>query len=131
MDTNVEKSIGNGLIFPIQIINGKPLVKSGVQLIQSDLTLLFAWPHTSRFFKENYGIDLRQFLEEPNDDILFDVLRTYVIWAVEEWEPRIELVTAEITRDEIGTGVILSLTYIIAATGKSSELVIPVYQMTA
>lgn len=131
MDANISKSIGTGLIFPIQLISGKPVTKSGAELITSDLIQLFSWPIMSRYFKESYGVDLKDFLEEQNDDVLFDVLRTYVIWAITEWEKRIELVSAEITRDDLGVNLNIILTYKIIATNKQEDLIIPVYNMTA
>jgi len=131
MDANISKSIGTGLIFPIQLISGKPVTKSGAELITSDLIQLFSWPIMSRYFKESYGVDLKDFLGEQNDDVLFDVLRTYVIWAITEWEKRIELVSAEITRDDLGVNLNIILTYKIIATNKQEDLIIPVYNMTA
>ena len=131
MEANISKSIGTGLIFPIQLVSGKPVVKTGVELITSDLIQLFSWPILSRYFLESYGVDLKSFLEEPNYDVLFDVLRTYVIWAITEWEKRIELISAEITRDELGIKLNILLTYKIVATNKQEDLIIPVYNMTA
>lgn len=130
-DKNITRAIGTGLTYPIIIDNGKPVVKSGPELVMSDLTLLFAWPTLSRFFKESYGIDLKKFLEEPNDDVLFDILRTYVIWAIEEWEPRVNLESTEISRDELGIGLNINLSFSITSVPGMQELIIPVYSMTA
>lgn len=129
MDSN--EIIGKGLLWPITIEQGAPVIGTGANLILSDLKILLSWPTMRRFFKENFGLDIRIMIEEQSTDLIEDIIRTLVILIIEEYEPRIELDEAIVIRDELGTGVSVTLKYLILATGKYEENELPIKLITA
>jgi phage baseplate assembly protein W len=81
----------SGLAFPLQITTGKHTVVSGVDLIQASLKTIISWPLFTRYYEDKFGSRLYELLEEPNDDILVNLIRRFVIDAIGTWEQRIEL----------------------------------------
>jgi uncharacterized protein len=88
----------SGLAFPLQITTGKHTVVSGVDLIQASLKTIISWPLFTRYYAGQFGSRLYELLEEPNDDILVNLIRRFVIDAVSTWEQRIELKSLNISR---------------------------------
>ena len=88
----------SGLAFPLELSSGKHLVVSGVDLIQSSLKIIISWPMFTRYYVGEFGSRVYEILEEPNDDILINLIRRFVIDAINTWEKRIELISLEVTR---------------------------------
>ena len=88
----------SGLAFPIELSSGKHLVVSGSDLIQASIKTIIAWPLFTRFYEGNFGSRIHEVLEEPNDDIIINLIRRFIIDAISEWEKRIELTNLTIIK---------------------------------
>ena len=88
----------SGIAFPLTLTTGKHTVVSGVDLIQASLKTILAWPMFTRFYLGNFGSRILECLDEPNDDILTNLIRRFVIDAIDTWEKRIDLKQITITR---------------------------------
>jgi phage baseplate assembly protein W len=71
----------------------------GVDVIKSDLLQLFLTSPGERIMMPEFGCNLRQFLFEPNDEVLVESVREVVIEALERWEPRIAVLEINISND--------------------------------
>ena len=87
-----------GLVFPLQLTGGKHTVVEGVDLIQASIKTILVWPLFTRFCEGDFGSRIYEVLEEPNDDVLINLMRRFVIDAIDKWEKRIELKNMNITR---------------------------------
>jgi uncharacterized protein len=121
------KLIGKGIIFPVVITSGKPVVESGNALVQSSIKLILGWPIKDRFFKSQYGARLEELLEEPNDDILKSLAEYFVYSALTSWEPRIivkDVTTIKTDPEKLS----LELTYVIVESNKKESFIYPFYK---
>jgi phage baseplate assembly protein W len=124
---SISNFIGNGITFPFQLVNGTLPLYSGFELIRSSLITILSWPLGKRFFLAEFGSNLYNLLEEPNDDILKDLIRIFVIDAIAKWEPRIELVDLSLQRTT-DISIDLTLTYKILAIKKEDTFTFPFYK---
>jgi len=87
-----------GLMFPLELVSGKHVLVEGIDLIQASIKIIIAWPLFVRFYEGNFGSRIYEVLEEPNDDILVNLIRRFVIDAITQWEKRVELKSLTIER---------------------------------
>ena len=80
-----------GLVFPLQLSNGKHVIAQGDDLIKSSLKQIISWPMFTREYEDSFGSRIHEALEDPNDEVLMDLVKTFIVGAIERWEPRIEL----------------------------------------
>ncbi len=122
-----EKFLGKGIVFPIELENGSAVVKSGFELIRSSVSILLTWPKFSRWMLYEYGDRANELLENPLDLITTEIMRTYVINSITEWEKRISLISAEFSVTN-GTKATLTLKYEIVSTKEIDTFVFPFYE---
>lgn len=101
-----------GLAFPLELEDGKSILASGAELIQSSLKIILAWPIITRQFNGKFGSRIDEVIENQNDDILIALVNRFVIDAIKTWERRVELKSIEVTRPSI-TRLSVSISYII------------------
>ena len=93
-DPTLDAWIGRGLIFPIQLTNGKANISSGFDMVRHSLDNALAWAIGDRIMLGDFGSDLHKLLQRPNDRVLWALARTYIIDAVSKWEKRVTLLEA-------------------------------------
>lgn len=79
---------------------GKLNTCTGITRILQSIEDILNTRKGSRFFKPKYGSDLYKALMEPNEFVVRDLSRYYIIDALEEWEPRIQLIDVWCEIDE-------------------------------
>lgn len=92
----VQDFIGSGITFPIQLQNGKAVVDSGFNLIRASIKTILSFQVGTRFFLAEFGSRIEELLEEPNDEILRNLINTFVIDAVTKWEKRVSTISTSI-----------------------------------
>lgn len=88
----------SGLLFPISLVGGKPPISSGIDLIHASLQIILSWPMFTRFYESEFGSRIHEVIEEPNDDILINLVNRFVIDAISTWEQRIHLIETSIEK---------------------------------
>lgn len=128
--TNTEKFLGSGLAFPLLLDDsGKVVVSKGIDLIRSSIYNIINWPYKHRFFLEEYGCRVEELLEEPNDNISFNLARRYLTDALNDWEKRISIVPSDIVVERTSDkAVYLKLKYTIVSTKKEETFIYPFYK---
>ena len=58
--------------------NGQTQLKSGMELIEAELNMLFSIPKHSLFFGNNIGIDLEKYLSLSNKTAAFNLVRSEI-----------------------------------------------------
>lgn len=123
----VQDFIGAGLTFPIQLQNGRPLLSSGFDLIRASIINILSYELGSRFFLAEFGSRLNELIEEPNDEILANLLNQFVIGAVTQWEKRIQTIATSIV-NENDTTIFISITYQVLNVNTPDNFIWPFYK---
>lgn len=124
--TQLQNFIGQGITLPLILVKGKPQLKSGFDLIKSSIITILSWRIFTRFFLKEFGSQIDQLLEEPNDQILEDTVRVFVIDAVQKWEPRITIIQTNLFRTD--TTMDLTITCQILNTKSEETFTFPFYK---
>lgn len=125
---SLQKFIGTGITLPLQLVNGRVPLETGVELIRKSIVMILAWPYGTRFFLNEFGSRVEELLEEPNDDILQNIAQTFIADAISLWEPRVNLVGTNFSRNDQGNGLDLTLQYEIITTQQIDTFVFPFYR---
>src|SRR5882757_5544847 len=106
----VRDFIGNGLVFPIQLDNGRGVISSGFDLIRGSIKNILAFKYGTRFFLAEFGSRINDLLEEPNDEILQNLVKRFIIDAITQWEKRVSTVDSSIIMID-DTSIQVSISY--------------------
>lgn len=87
----INNKLGKGIVFPVQLLNGAPVVVTGTDLIESSLKLILGWPYRDRFFLARFGSRIEELLEEPSGALLENMIEYFIFDSIRTWEPRIRL----------------------------------------
>lgn len=101
MELNIkQKAIGSGVLFPFKVSegeNGKGVypVLGDTNLIENNVHHLVVYPIGFRFRQEDYGTNLKLYLEEPNTQALAFIIKNMLKSLVSAYESRINLYQIE------------------------------------
>lgn len=119
--------IGKGLAYPWVLDRGKLVLDGGVELIRSSIQIILRWNGERRFFLYEFYSQLHDLLEEPNDYVLTNLINTYIVESLNQWETRVELLSADL--EELDSDSLnLKLEYRILKTNKVDSFVFPFYK---
>lgn len=122
----INNFIGQGITLPLNLIKGKPPLQSGFELLRASIIMILCWEYGKRFFLNEFGSKLNQLLEEPNDLILQDTIRVFVVDAISQWDPRIGLVNSAIKKTS-EKSLDLTITYQILNIKREDTFTFPFY----
>jgi phage baseplate assembly protein W len=126
-DKPIQNFIGSGLTFPIELNNGRGVIKTGFDLIRSSIRAIVMWPEGQRFYLAEFGSKLERLIEEPNDDVLKQIIYTFIVDPINQWEKRISLTQAEIVSVD-DRSINISLTYRILNSQSEDSFIFPFYR---
>lgn len=98
MSENIlEKSIGSGPTFPIQLTSGSWKPKKGsLELIEDNIISILVYQIGFRLRQEIFGTRNYECLEEPNINATRLLVYRFTKEAIEAWEPRVRLLETKI-----------------------------------
>lgn len=106
---------------------GRIAMVDGDESIRQAILMLVATSPGERVMRPDYGCLLHRVIFSPNDDTTAGLAIHYVRSAIEQWEPRIEIVALDATRDPDGEGRLdVLLEYRVRATQNVQSLRLPV-----
>jgi len=120
------KYLGRSLKYPLHIVAGFPVYAEGRDAIEDSIKTILSTPVGSRFFLRSYGSRLQELLFEPNDDVLFSLLESFVFEAIEMWERRVQCVRVDCERD--ADWVNCSIQYRILKSNEIQSFIYPYYK---
>lgn len=123
----VRDFIGNGLVFPLTLENGRGVLSSGFDLIRGSIKNILAFKYGTRFFLPEFGSRINELIEEPNDQILHNLITTFIIDAITRWEKRVGTINTEII-DIDDHSIKVSITYQIKNSQTVDNFVYPFYR---
>ncbi len=96
---------------------------SGRESVRQAILLLVSTTPGERVMRPDYGCLLKRLVFSPNDDTTAGLAIHYVRRALEQWEPRIDIVRLDANRDEQYPGYLhVSLEYRVRATQQQDQL---------
>lgn len=118
--------LGKGLSYPTKLVGGSWVHSESKELVEQSITTILNTPTGTKFFLPEFGSRLKELIFEPNDDVLEDLLSTFIYEAIRDWEKRVEYVSTSFTR---GVDVTYCLiTYRILASNEVDSFVYPFYR---
>lgn len=79
---------------------GYPKIKENLEIIKDSIKQILLTRKGERIMLRNFGSNLHKLIFEPNDELLGKLVRVEVEEAIREWEPRIEVLNVETSRQE-------------------------------
>jgi phage baseplate assembly protein W len=125
-DNTVKDFIGGGLVFPIKLVNGKPPIDTGTELIESSLRDILSWVFGTRFFLGEYGSKTHHLLQEPDDGVSASLLKLFTTGTIERWEKRVTNTSVVIIKSKPGV-MVIRLSYQIVNTQITGSFIYPYY----
>lgn len=121
--------IGIGWSFPpcfLLATRSNTTVTDEEDIEQSLYILLHTRPGERPLLPE-YGCDLQRYLFEPMSTTLATLIRDAVKRAVNRYEPRIQLLSVDVTTDVTTATMIVTLDYVVSSTNSRFNKVYPFY----
>jgi uncharacterized protein len=121
--------IGRGWRFPIKV-NAKGGLdwSEGPDRIRDAIWIVVSTSLGERLMRPEFGAGLKDYVFEPNSDIVRAELASAVRRALIQWEPRIDLVSLRVDPSpDQDSQVLISLDYQIRDTNELFNMVFPFY----
>lgn len=119
--------LGSGVSWPIQLVNGRPKIDTGIPLIESSMKMVLSWPMYTRVMIYLYGSRINELLEEQNTLLLENVLGTFFKDTLTQWEPRVEFMGIDF-EDTDDDKIDVKVHYRIITQAKADSFVFPFYR---
>lgn len=123
----VANYIGNGLTFPFELQNGRGVIKSGYDLIRSSIRSILSFEIGRRFYLGEFGSRLNDMLEEPNDEVVHNMINVFVVDAITTWEKRIQSISTTIESIDYDK-IQVRLVYRVVNAQNSDSFIYPFYK---
>ena len=126
-DKALERSIGNGLQFPIVLENNTSglfrltILYGDIALVQQNLKAILVYEIGQRIRQEYFGSSLWSTIEEPNNDILALKIANSLNGSVKLFEPRVNINNVQLRRLS-NESVAVNLSYSIAYLADEQNL---------
>jgi phage baseplate assembly protein W len=122
--------LGTGWTFPPTFSRtlASVMMSSDDENIQQCLRVLFATAIGERIMLASYGSNLRSYVFDAMTTTLANDIRTTILKAILNWEPRIDVISVEVTQQAPLDGKLaISIDYRVRQTNSRSNLVYPFY----
>lgn len=125
MNDNLEKTIGSGMMYPIELTSSNGLVtckpvSGSLDLIKQNISSILVHQVGAKLRDEEFGTRMYECIEEPNDQAMLFLLRRFIVDAISEWEPRIHRVSVNTT--QTGSSVEIRISYVVIQNQNSESL---------
>lgn len=80
-----------------------------IEAVKNSISTAFLTAPGDKILSPTYGLDLRQFLFEPIDDFLIDIIEDLITTGLPKMEPRVEITSIEVSGDPDNNTVIINM----------------------
>ena len=133
-----EAFIGQGLSFPLKTTaSGSIALVGHDQELRESIRLILGTAYGERPMRPEFGCGIHDYVFESVDAYLVGRLEQEVRRALDRWEPRIDVVSVELSLEPSREGgllnelVVIDITYQLRATSDVRNLVYPFYVIPA
>lgn len=129
MQQNAKSFLGNGLSFPIRMNGrGEVMLVTGNEDIEQSIRIILGTRPGERVMREDFGCRAHELMFDPRSAATISLLQEFVFDALRMWEPRIEVLSVNVTADEENDGALLAeIEYEIKAVHDTRSIVYPFY----
>ncbi|MCP4142898.1 MAG: GPW/gp25 family protein [Chloroflexi bacterium] len=129
MGHDAKTFLGTGLSFPLRTdARGKIMLTSGNKDIEEAIRIILSTRPGERVMRPTFGCRAHELLFEPRTPTTESLLQEYVYEALRVWEPRINLITVNVTAAEGNAGALIAeIKYEIKATHDTRSIVHPFF----
>lgn len=128
-DDSIPSFVGRGIAFPMRVdSSGSIALVSGVVDIEKSMRIIIGTAPGERPMRPEFGCRIWELLFEPINLNTLGLMESVVEEALQRWEPRVEI--TEVVADAVDPSdgaVNISVSYVIASTNESRNLVYPFY----
>ena len=120
--------LGKGWNWPVTVQNGQIAYAAGEDSIRESILLILGTDKGERIMRPDFGCGIHKLVFAPNDTATAAMIAFYVKEALEEWEPRIELLDVNaVPDDDEQNRMNIEISYNIISTNTKNNLVYPFY----
>jgi len=129
MTFDAKTYLGSGLSFPLRTdARGTIMLASGGQDVEEAIRIILSTRPGERVMRPRFGCRAHELLFEPRTPTTISLLQEYVYEALKIWEPRIELISVDVSADNGQDGALLAkIEYEIKATHDTRSIVYPFF----
>jgi phage baseplate assembly protein W len=120
--------LGVGWAFPIAADAGRTATAAYDDDIRQAIFIILGTNPGERVMRPDFGAGLNQFVFEPVNPTTIEAVRKRVQDALIDWEPRIDVVSVDVTTDPVERNLVLiEMAYKVRVTNSLQNLVYPFY----
>jgi len=129
MQRDARTFLGNGLSFPLRMNGrGEILLVSGNEDIEQSIRIILGTRPGERVMRPTFGCRAYELMFDPRSATTISLLQEYVFDALRMWEPRIDVLSVDVTAEDAHDGALLvEIEYEIKATHDTRSIVYPFY----
>jgi phage baseplate assembly protein W len=114
---------GNGLAYPLQLGAQGLGQAAGRARIEQSIRIILGTQYGERVMRPRFGGNLKSLVFAPNNASTANLARYYVTDALNQWEPRIDVLGVTVTNDNLARVLLIDIQYQLRATGDAHNLV--------
>ena len=121
--------LGRGWQFPVTTDRGGRIeLSSGATDIEESIRLILATAKGERALRPAFGCGIHDYAFTTVDQSTLTMIETSVRDALREWEPRIEVLSVDVSTAELDAGrLLIEVSYRVRETNNEFNLVYPFY----
>jgi phage baseplate assembly protein W len=119
---------GKGWKYPVTVTNGAVAYAEGEDAIRDSILIILGTAKGERVMRPNFGCGINELVFAPNDTATAALIAFYAKEALQEWEPRIDVLDVEVVPDDTeGNRLNIGINYQVKQTNTKKNLVYPFY----
>lgn len=120
--------LGRGWNFPILVAGQDIALAEGDDDIRQSIVIVLSTRKGERVMRPEFGCDIHELVFAPNNNSTVTLAGTYVIDALQKWEPRIEVENVNVAVNSADRARLdIEVAYRIVSSNSSQNLVFPFY----
>ena len=129
MQRDARTFLGYGLNFPVRMNGrGEILLVSGNEDIEQSIRIILGTRPGERVMRPTFGCRAYELMFDSRSATTISLLQEYVFDALRMWEPRIDVLSVDVTAEDANDGALLvEVEYEIKATHDTRSIVYPFY----
>ena len=129
MQRDAKAYLGNGLNFPVRMnARGEIMLVTGAEDIEQSIRIILGTRPGERVMRPTFGCRAYELLFEPRSAAAASQLQEFIDEALRLWEPRIEVMSIDVSAGEYGDGsLVAEIEYQIKATHDTRSIVYPFF----
>jgi phage baseplate assembly protein W len=119
--------LGVGWAFPVAADRGEVATAGYEEDVREAILIILQTQHGERVMRPDFGAGLREFVFEPVNTTTMALVKTRVEEALIDWEPRIDVVSVNVTTSDQRNVLAIDIAYRVRSTNAVRNLVYPFY----